>query len=41
MMREAFNDVCEVAEEYDVSVRIGAYVIGIDKVESALKTRGV
>ena len=41
MMRSAFDKVYDAAEEHDVSMRIGAYVIGIDKVASALKLRGV
>ena len=41
MMRDAFHNVYEAAGEHDVSMRIGAYVIGVDKVASALKLRGV
>jgi glutamate dehydrogenase (NAD(P)+) len=41
MMRDAFNKVYDAAEKHEVSMRIGAYVIGIDKVASALKLRGV
>jgi glutamate dehydrogenase (NAD(P)+) len=41
MMRSAFNNVYESAEKHGVSMRIGAYVIGVDKVASALKLRGV
>jgi glutamate dehydrogenase (NAD(P)+) len=41
MMRDAFNRVYEASEEHDVPMRIGAYVLGIDKVASALKLRGV
>ena len=41
MMRDAFANVYEAAEQHGVSMRIGAYVIGVDKVASALKLRGV
>jgi glutamate dehydrogenase (NAD(P)+) len=41
MMRDAFAKVYDAADEHDVSMRIGAYVIGVDKVASALKLRGV
>jgi len=40
-MRQAFDNVYEAAEQYDVSLRIGAYVLGIDKVASALQMRGI
>jgi glutamate dehydrogenase (NAD(P)+) len=41
IMRSAFDQVYEAAERYDVSLRIGAYVIAIDKVASALRMRGI
>jgi glutamate dehydrogenase (NAD(P)+) len=41
MMRAAFNRVYDAAEKYDVSMRIGAYVISIEKVAGALKLRGI
>ena len=41
MMRDAFAKVYEAADEHDVSMRIGAYVIAVNKVASALKLRGV
>jgi glutamate dehydrogenase (NAD(P)+) len=41
MMRDAFSNVYDAAEEHGVSMRIGAYVIGVNKVSSALKLRGV
>ena len=41
MMRAAFESVYEAAERYDVSLRIGAYVLAIDKVASALRIRGI
>jgi len=40
-MRQAFDNVYEAAEQYDVSLRTGAYVLGIDKVASALQMRGI
>ena len=40
-MREAFDNVFEASEQYDVSLRIGAYVLGIDKVATALQMRGI
>lgn len=41
MMRAAFENVYEAAQSYDVSMRIGAYVIAVDKVASALRIRGI
>ena len=41
MMRGAFNRVYDAAETYDTSLRIGAYVIAIEKVAGALKMRGI
>ncbi len=41
MMHQAFHDVFEVADRHDVTLRIGAYVLAIDKVSSALKLRGI
>lgn len=41
MMRAAFENVYKAAETYDVSMRIGAYVIAVDKVASALRIRGI
>lgn len=40
-MRTAFENVYQVAQKYDVSMRIGAYVLGVDKVASALRVRGI
>ena len=40
-MRQAFDNVYDAAEQYDVSLRIGAYVLGIDKVATALQMRGI
>lgn len=41
IMRQAFNNVYEAAEKYDISMRIGAYVLAIDKIASALRMRGI
>ena len=40
-MRDAFEAVYAAAQKYDVSLRIGAYVLAIDKVASALRIRGI
>ncbi len=41
MMSTAFERVYETAEEHGVSLRIGAYVMGIRKVAEALRIRGI
>ncbi|HEX9952873.1 MAG TPA: Glu/Leu/Phe/Val dehydrogenase [Rubricoccaceae bacterium] len=41
MMAEAFNKVYDAAQKHGTSLRIGAYVIGIEKVAGALKLRGI
>lgn len=41
MMRRAFDKVYATANEYDVSLRIGAYVLGVRRVAEALRTRGI
>lgn len=41
MMRDAFNKVYDAAEKHESSLRIGAYVIAIEKVAGALKLRGI
>ncbi len=41
MMHEAFVNVYKTAEKYDVSLRIGAYILAIDKVAKTLKIRGI
>jgi len=41
MMQEAFEKVYETAETHDVSLRIGAYVMGVRKVAEALQMRGI
>lgn len=39
-MREAFEHVYETMEKYDVSMRIAAYIVAIDKVAQTIKFRG-
>ena len=41
MMRDAFDKAYKTANEHDVSLRIGAYVMGIRKVAEALRMRGI
>ena len=41
MMRTAFEKVYTAKETYDVSMRIAAYVIAIEKVAGALRLRGI
>ncbi len=41
MMHEAFVNVYKTAGMYDVSLRIGAYILAIDKVAKTLKIRGI
>lgn len=41
MMKAAFDNVYETAAKYKVSLRIGAYIVAIDKVAKTLKIRGI
>ncbi|HTX18360.1 MAG TPA: Glu/Leu/Phe/Val dehydrogenase [Bacteroidota bacterium] len=41
MMTSAFNAVYDTAEHYKVTLRIGAYIMAIDKVAKTLKVRGI
>jgi glutamate dehydrogenase (NAD(P)+) len=41
IMRASFDSVYDTAQKYQVSLRIGAYVLAIDKVASALRMRGI
>ncbi len=41
MMKAAFDAVFAAAERYNVPLRIGAYVLAIDKVAKTLKLRGI
>lgn len=40
VMKDAFNNVFSVSEKYNVSLRLGAYILAIDKISSAYKFRG-
>jgi glutamate dehydrogenase (NAD(P)+) len=41
MMEDAFDAVYETADRYNVTLRIGAYILAIDKVARTLKLRGI
>ena len=41
MMRNAFDAVYEASEKYQVSLRLAAYIIAIDKVSRTLLVRGI
>jgi len=41
IMRTAFDTVYGASQQYDVPLRIGAYVLAIDKIASALRMRGI
>ncbi len=41
LMHDAFNNVFQTAEKYKVSMRLGAYIMAIDKVAKTLKIRGI
>ncbi len=41
MMRQSFDAVYEKAAEFKVPLRIGAYILAIDKVAKTLKIRGI
>ncbi len=41
MMRQSFDAVYAEAEKHRVTLRIGAYILAIDKVAKTLKTRGI
>ena len=40
IMKDAFENVYKVSQEYDVSMRIAAYIVAIDKVAKTYKYRG-
>jgi glutamate dehydrogenase (NAD(P)+) len=40
IMKDAFNNVYETALQYDVSLRIAAYIVAIDKVAKTYTFRG-
>jgi glutamate dehydrogenase/leucine dehydrogenase len=39
-MKDAFNNVFEVSQKHNVSMRLAAYILAIDKVSSSYKFRG-
>lgn len=41
MMRNAFDNLFEVSEKHDITLRQAAYVYGIDKVAATLRLRGI
>jgi glutamate dehydrogenase (NAD(P)+) len=41
MMRQAFDTVYDAREKHDVSMRIAAYIIAIEKVAGAVRMRGI
>lgn len=41
ILSEAFNDVTDSAEKYGVNLRIGAYVLAIERVAQTLRIRGI
>ncbi|CUT06561.1 Glutamate/Leucine/Phenylalanine/Valine dehydrogenase, partial [Candidatus Kryptonium thompsonii] len=41
MMLSAFENVYNTAKKYNVSLRLGAYILAVDKVAKTLKLRGI
>jgi glutamate dehydrogenase/leucine dehydrogenase len=41
VMVRAFKDVYSTAKKYEVNMRIGAYILAIDRVATATRTRGI
>jgi glutamate dehydrogenase (NAD(P)+) len=41
VMVKAFTDVHASAKKYNVDMRIGAYIVGIERVANAMRTRGI
>ena len=41
MMKQSFDSVYDTSKKYNQSLRIGAYILAIDKVAKTLKTRGI
>jgi len=41
VMVKAFADVHAAAKKYNVDMRTGAYIVGIDRVATAMRTRGI
>jgi glutamate dehydrogenase/leucine dehydrogenase len=38
---KAFIDVHTTAKKYNVDMRTGAYIVGIERVATAMRTRGI
>lgn len=41
IMTESFDEVAATADKFGVSMRLGAYILGIDRVAKTLKLRGI
>src|SRR5207248_3157086 len=41
VMVKAFTDVHATAKKYNVDMRTGAYIVGIERVATAMRTRGI
>jgi glutamate dehydrogenase/leucine dehydrogenase len=41
VMVKAFSDVHAMTKKYDVDMRTGAYIVGIERVATAMRTRGI
>ncbi len=41
MMREAFDNVYNMAEKYKTTLRLGAYIFALEKISKTLKIRGI
>ncbi len=41
MMRKAFKAVYEKAQEYQVPLRVAAYIVALGSIEEAMKIRGM
>jgi glutamate dehydrogenase (NAD(P)+) len=41
VMVKSFEDVAAVAQKYNVSMRIAAYILSIDRVSTVYRLRGV
>jgi glutamate dehydrogenase (NAD(P)+) len=39
-MKQAFNNVWKVSEKHKVSMRIAAYIFALEKVATAIRSRG-
>jgi glutamate dehydrogenase (NAD(P)+) len=41
IMEESFDEVYRFAQEHDVTLRIGAYILGVDRVAKVVRMRGI